>query len=497
MKKTAFRNLVVPFFTLIFLSHSYAQRWVPEDDYNHIKTFNNVLEKTIKEISLIKPQDKNGKKYFSNKQYDQIERLYFRYTLCTRSLLDIVNAYKDIANKSRFKKNNAHAFILGYCASLSLYKHSAELVIQTAGNQLLIEKLNEEYPRTEIKGNGLNYIIRNLTEPLNIKNIEIANEFFKRQLIENSNIVKPTELFPFTNELIAFTKTLSSEYESYKKSILDNYTILPLEAAEIMQVATIEETVNSMVEEAGGQLKAMQAFLFTIMADVRMPLIDGIRFSRRQKKQLLKILKPGDIILTYSSGYLSNIFLPGYFKHALAFTGLQDKEKNKYLTKIQLKDSQKKYVKTDHNIIEANSDGVRTSNLNSYLDGYANRIIGFRPKLAEDEIQIILKTLYSFLGFDYDFDFDLTSGEKQACSEIIYRSYNGMGNIELDLEQVLGVTTLSGDKLLDYFINDGESKLLFLAVENDKKPHKAKIYMGKDALDYIKINVPNTVKKIN
>ena len=89
MKKTAFRNLVISFFALIFLSQSYAQRWVPEDDYNHIKTFNNVLEKTIKEISLIKPQDKNGKKYFSNKQYDQIERLYFRYTLCTLSLIHI------------------------------------------------------------------------------------------------------------------------------------------------------------------------------------------------------------------------------------------------------------------------------------------------------------------------------------------------------------------------------------------------------------------------
>ena len=46
-----------------------------------------------------------------------------------------------------------------------------------------------------------------------------------------------------------------------------------------MQVATIEETVNSMVDEAGGQLKAIQEFLFTIMADVRMPLIDGIKFS--------------------------------------------------------------------------------------------------------------------------------------------------------------------------------------------------------------------------
>ena len=66
MTKTAFRNLVISFFALIFLSHSYAQRWVPEDDFKHIKTFNNVLEKTITEISAIKPQDKNGKKYFSN-----------------------------------------------------------------------------------------------------------------------------------------------------------------------------------------------------------------------------------------------------------------------------------------------------------------------------------------------------------------------------------------------------------------------------------------------
>ena len=72
-----------------------------------------------------------------------------------------------------------------------------------------------------------------------------------------------------------------------------------------------------------------------------------------------------------------------------------------------------------------------------------------------------------------------------------------MGNIDIDLEQALGATTLSGDKLLDYFINDGNSKLLFLAVENDKKPYKAKIYEESDALNYIKLNVPNAVKDNN
>ena len=143
MTKIPFRKSV--FLIAFFFSHgqNYSQRWVPEDDFNHIKTFDSVLDQTISSLSLIKPSVENGKKYFTNNQYDEIERLYFRYTLCTKSLLDIVNAYKDISNKSKFKKNNAQAFALGYCASLTLYKHSAELVLKTASNQPLINKLND------------------------------------------------------------------------------------------------------------------------------------------------------------------------------------------------------------------------------------------------------------------------------------------------------------------------------------------------------------------
>ena len=162
---------------------------------------------------------------------------------------------------------------------------------------------------------------------------------------------------------------------------------------------------------------------------------------------------------------------------------------------VQLKDNQKKYIQSNHDIIEANSDGVRTVELDSYLNGYANRIIAFRPNLNDDEIQLILKNLYSFLGIDYDFDFDLTSGEKQACTEIIYRSYNGRGNIDLDLDDVMGITTLTGDNLLNYFINDGESELIFLAVESDSKPNKAKIFEGLEAINYIEKNVPGIVKR--
>jgi hypothetical protein len=466
-----------------------AQRWTPEDDFKHIKTFDAVLNKAVTKLSSISPIKKDDNEYFTNKQYDEIERLYFRYTLCTRSLLDIVNAYKDFSNQSKYKKHNVQAFVLGYCATLTIYKYSAELILNTANDPLLIDKLNEEYPRTEIKGGGLDFIISNLTNPDYVNNLDIAHEFYQRQLKDRALYDTP-EFASIINELINKTTELSSVYIDYKKIILDNYTILPLEAADIMQVTTIEETVNDMIDAAGGQLKAIQEFLFTLTADVRMPLVDGIKFSRRQKKTLRKSLKPGDIILTFSSGYLSNIVLPGYFKHVLTYTGSQNQRKNKHVRGIQLKPNQQNLIDPSHDIIESNSDGVRTMKLESYLNGYIDRMIVFRPKLSDDELSTVIKNLYSFLGLAYDFDFDLENGEKQACTELIYRSYNGIGNINIDLEEIIGTTTLTGDNLLEYFINDNETKLILLAVENDSKPSKAKFLTEGDALLYLKQNGP-------
>ena len=63
MTKIPFRKLV--FLIAVFSTHgqNFSQRWVPEDDFNHIKTFDNVLDQTISSLSLIKPSEENGKKY--------------------------------------------------------------------------------------------------------------------------------------------------------------------------------------------------------------------------------------------------------------------------------------------------------------------------------------------------------------------------------------------------------------------------------------------------
>jgi len=476
---------------IVFSNSIFAQRWIPEDDFKHLNTFASVLDKTIKELSSIKPIKKDNNEYFTNEQYDKIERLYFRFTLCTKSLVDIVNAYTNFSDRSKYSKKNSEAFLLGYCATLTIYKYSAELILSTSTNQKLIDKLNEEFPRVEIKGGGLDYIISNLTNPSYINSLDVAREFFLRRIEDGDILIDSKNPEIISPELMELTKSLSTTYQEYKNTILDQYTILPIQAADIMQVSVIEETVNEIVDAAGDQLKAFQEFIFTLWGDVRIPLVEGIKFSRKQKMIFNKLLKPGDILLTFSSGYLSNIFLPGYFKHVLTYTGKHDPKSNKYLAKLSLKPEQKKLIKKEHNIIEAISEGVRTNNIENYYNGYADRIIVFRPNLNDDQIINIMNRIHSYLGNDYDFDFDLTNGEKQTCSEIIYRSYNGIGNIDLDLEEIFGTTTLSSGKLLEYFIADRETELIILAVENNRKPGKALLLQDEKAIKFLKEQIPN------
>jgi hypothetical protein len=61
----------------------------------------------------------------------------------------------------------------------------------------------------------------------------------------------------------------------------------------------------------------------------------------------------------------------------------------------------------------------------------------------------------------------------------------------MDLKEIFGTTTLSGDHLLEYFMNDERTKLIFLAVENENRPTRAKILTDEDAILYLKQNAQN------
>ena len=53
----------------------------------------------------------------------------------------------------------------------------------------------------------------------------------------------------------------------------------------------------------------------------------------------------------------------------------------------------------------------------------------------------------------YNFDFDFFSSDRLVCTEVVYRSYDGLDGIQFPLTERAGRKTLSAEDLLDFALN--------------------------------------------
>ena len=49
----------------------------------------------------------------------------------------------------------------------------------------------------------------------------------------------------------------------------------------------------------------------------------------------------------------------------------------------------------------------------------------------------------------YNFDFDFFRGDRLVCTEVIYRGFDGLGDLQIELSERAGRPTLSAEDLLD------------------------------------------------
>ena len=52
------------------------------------------------------------------------------------------------------------------------------------------------------------------------------------------------------------------------------------------------------------------------------------------------------------------------------------------------------------------------------------------------------------MGKSYDFDFDFARSDRMVCTEVVYRSFEGIGGIAFELTRRAGRMTLSAEDLL-------------------------------------------------
>ncbi|MGB0144849.1 MAG: YiiX/YebB-like N1pC/P60 family cysteine hydrolase, partial [Akkermansiaceae bacterium] len=163
----------------------------------------------------------------------------------------------------------------------------------------------------------------------------------------------------------------------------------------------------------------------------------GKRVTSKTLKEISKILRPGDIIVTRHDNALSNHFFPGYWPHAALFLGTPAMRRD---LSLPTKGSNKE------NVLEAKKDGVKLRQLAETLS--VDAFVVLRPDEEKTDIAAMLAKALTHEGKLYDFLFDFRKAERLACTEVIYRSFHGVGDWRLELIKQSGRLTLPAEELI-------------------------------------------------
>ena len=162
-------------------------------------------------------------------------------------------------------------------------------------------------------------------------------------------------------------------------------------------------------------------------------------------------LRPGDVIVTRKEYAITNYFLPGYWPHVALFVGTVDEFQaagwdqhdniRRHWPLITNLDT------APHRVLEALKDGVRIRSLASPFSSDAVAVL--RPRIASSHIAKAIHRGFFHADKPYDFDFDFTRSDRMVCTEVVYRAYEGIGDLHFELTRRAGRMTLSAEDLIN------------------------------------------------
>lgn len=431
--------------------------------------------------------------YMDAQESNHIEMLLFRFTSAQDALTDLSGALGGKQPDSLFsdEKVKAAAHTLVTAAQFLLIAQRAEVVAELRGDKVVVAKLNEAFPRSEIPSNSFNKLQLHVTSRDLPENLQASWVLF--------------EEFQTLPEM----KGLVTSSPTYAKLATDvtSYFHRAKAALEVLQGRVFASKLThsraaDLLRRADGQWGNLRyqarCGLFKNVSRIKNPLIKVIDFSHDQFVELKRHLQPGDIILTYTAGYMSDVFIPGRFKHGITYIGSPQQRLAAGLDASHLPGLAKKEqvevaaalqrAKLDNgkeaDVIEAVAEGVVFNSLEHIMDTHVNRLTVLRPKISATERVAFLAEIFSFHGDPYDFLFDFADASRQVCTEVIYRGLDGKSGIELPLAKRGGHPTLSADDLLNYhFSGDGRHfEVIAYAEQDSTRPGRhAALSIGAEA----------------
>jgi len=374
----------------------------------------------------------NARGYYLPDEDERLRQVYGTYLTARAALWEMID---ELAPYQREK--DTRIFGIAFCAAAALVRSATFLVDLARNRPTVWKKLDEAEPRYGLQRKSFTRIYKNISSIRWMWRYQEASRYYAKY--RDSILCELNDA-----GLPQVAEWLQSEEEHLGNSRRAFFE------------RRFAYRLHSLLRRNTSGYAKVMFHLFRLsgcaVAELRQPFKKSHRLGKRVKPEIIQqirpLLKPGDVIVTRHDDAMSNLFLPGFWPHAALFLGDSKTRRMLALPENPL----------EEDILEAKKDGVLFRNLSETLA--VDSFVVIRPNLSGHELAEALTRACSHEGKLYDFVFDFRKADRLVCTEVIYRAYHSVGEINFQLTKRSGRHALSAEDLLDQAITRNNFKVV-------------------------------------
>lgn len=323
-------------------------------------------------------------------------------------------------------REERRVFLAGYAAACLIVQLDRLLVETVAEHPTTRRKLDEGSPQLRIPRKQFTEVFESFSDPAKALAMLIAMRWVRRHRHELAELADDPEVGELWRRRQELEKDLDPSRWNYFRLALKQAGHSIWRRGD----SAHRKTLFALLE-AGGRFAAELRHAW------RVPRV------AQRLDEIARLLEPGDVIVTRRDLAFTNLFLPGYWPHAALYVGSENDRKR---LGVELDEERQQRWSGDRVVLEALKDGVRFRPLKETLAVDAVAVL--RPQLGQSELAQALARAASHEGKGYNYDFDFFRADRLVCTAVVYRAYDGIGQLSFELKERAGRPTLAAEDLL-------------------------------------------------
>jgi hypothetical protein len=321
---------------------------------------------------------------------------FARFLTIRESLWSVIDDVRTRLAGTKSSTDQEHRyFIVGYASVCVLVGIDRLMLFDVAKHSIIQRKFNEPFPELRIPRKQFTRVFEAFIQERNALTLLDVMKFAKKNRHKLMAFSEDPDVGVIARQLPRLRKVLDPSFWEY----LRGAWAFVSHKWRRRGVVTVNRSLAGVMEGVG------RAASDLYKADDKL-VTDDIRNA------IGEFLEPGDVIVSRHAVALTNLFIPGFWPHAAFYVGTPE---------------------------QRNALGVSVPD--------DKRALWTGQVCTLDERGVVHE------GKMYNFDFDFFSSDRLVCTEVVYRSYDGLDGIQFPLTERAGRKTLSAEDLLDFALD--------------------------------------------